>query len=129
MIHGESCIGEFVSYRNEITNDEAVCTNEANTCERAICECDAKFAREHAGKTGVFDVKYHQFYSTTNGGAMWDPANDDAACKHGGGGVHDPQCCTSDDGTGPALLYNAAIKACCSDGRIMNDVSQCSIHN
>merc|ERR1719270_824772 len=47
------------------------------TCKRALCECDAKFAREHVGQTGVFDEKYHMFWSTNNGGTMWDPANDD----------------------------------------------------
>ena len=125
MEHGDSCIGEFTRYRYGITNGEAVCRNRPNTCERALCECDAKFAREHVGQTGVFDEKYHMFWSTNNGGTMWDPANDDAACPRGGGGVYDPQCCAPEDGTGPALLYNAASKACCADGRVVTDASQC----
>ena len=125
MEYGDSCIGEFTRYRYGITNGEAVCRNRPNTCERALCECDAKFAREHVGQTGVFDEKYHMFWSTNNGGTMWDPANDDAACPRGGGGVYDPQCCAPEDGTGPALLYNAATKACCADGRVVTDASQC----
>ena len=120
MIHGDLCISEFISYLLEFTNGEPVCGDQAGTCQRALCECDAKFAREHAGQTGVFDIKYHKFYSTT-----WDPVNDDAACPRGGGGVRDPQCCTPKDGTGPALLYNAAIKDCCSDGRVVNHGSLC----
>lgn len=120
MIHGDLCISEFISYTLEYTNGEPVCGDQAGTCKRALCECDAEFAREHAGQTGVFDVKYHKFYSTT-----WDPVNDDAACPRGGGGVRDPQCCTPKDGTGPALLYNAVIKDCCSDGRVVNHGSLC----
>ena len=125
MEHGDSCIGEFTQYRYGITNGDAVCKDRAGTCKRALCECDAKFAREHVGQTGVFDEKYHMFWSTNNGGTMWDPANDDAACPRGGGGVYDPQCCVDDAGEGPALLYNAATKACCSDGRVVQDASAC----
>ena len=98
-----------------------ICVNQASTCERrALCECDAKFAREHAGRTGVFDVKYHIFYST-----QWDTVNDVAACPRGGGGVRHPYCCITEDGTGPTPLYNAAIKACCFDGHVVNHVSLC----
>ena len=127
MKHGDSCIAEYVRYNYGISNGEAVCEDRENTCERAICECDAKFAREHVGQTGVFDEKYHMFLSTINGGTMWDPVDDDAACSHGGGGggVNNPQCCAPEDGTGPAILYNAATKACCSDGRVVTDASQC----
>jgi len=125
MQHGDSCIGEFTRYRLRYDNGEPVCKNQAGSCERALCECDAKFAREHVAQTGVFDNKYHMFWSTNNGGAMWDPANDDAACPRGGGGPYDPECCAPADGTGPALLYNAATKACCSDGRVVTDASQC----
>lgn len=125
MEHGDSCIGEFTKYRYGIVNGEAVCRDRGNTCKRSLCECDAKFAREHAGATHVFDNKYHMFWSTNNGGEMWDPANDDGACPRGGGGAYDPQCCAPEDGLGPALLYNAEAKACCSDGRVVADASQC----
>jgi len=125
MEHGDSCIGEFTRYRFGYTNGEPVCKNRANTCERALCECDAKFAREHVAQTGVFDEKYHMFWSTNNGGAMWDPANDNSACPRGGSGPHQPECCAPADGTGPAVLYNAATKACCNDGRVVTDASQC----
>ena len=125
MTFGDQCIGEFVKYRYGIKNGEVTCKDAGNTCDRALCECDAKFAREHVGQTGVFDEKYHMFWSTNNGGAMWDPANDSDACPRGGGGVYDPQCCIDDAGEGAALLYNAATKACCSDGRVVQDASAC----
>jgi len=125
MTYGDMCIGEFVKYRYGIKNGEVTCKDAGNTCDRALCECDAKFAREHVAQTGVFDEQYHMFWSTNNGGAMWDPANDDAACPRGGGGVYDPQCCVDDAGEGAALLYNAATKACCSDGRVVQDASAC----
>ena len=125
MTYGDMCIGEFVKYRYGIKNGEVTCKDDGNTCDRALCECDAKFAREHVAQTGVFDEQYHMFWSTNNGGAMWDPANDDAACPRGGGGVYDPQCCVDEAGEGAALLYNAATKACCSDGRVVQDASAC----
>ena len=54
---------------------------------------------------------------------MWDPANDSSQCPRNGGGVYDPQCC---GGNGiPFTLYNAARKACCSDGRVVRNVSEC----
>merc|ERR1711937_478023 len=102
MTYGDMCIGEFVKYRYGIKNGEVTCKDRPNTCKRALCECDAKFAREHVSQTGVFDEQYHMFWSTNNGGAMWDPANE-----------------------GAALLYNAATKACCSDGRVVQDASAC----
>ena len=127
MNHGNQCESVILSsplYNYEITNDEAVCKDPAGSCGRAICECDAKFAREHVGHIGVFDEKY-QIYGA-NGEFLWSPVSDDATCSPGGGGgVYDPECCTHEDGTGPALLFNAASKACCSDGRVVIDASKC----
>ena len=33
----------------------------------------------------VFDRQYHMFWSTNDGGEMWDPQNDPNACPTGGG--------------------------------------------
>jgi hypothetical protein len=93
MEFGEMCIGEFVKYKYGYKNGDAVCRDDAGTCDRALCECDAKFAREHVGSKDVFDVKYHMFWSTTNNYPMWDPKNDSSACPTGGAGAYDPQCC------------------------------------
>lgn len=56
--HGDMCIGEFVSYRrprtttilNELGVEEThkVCRDSPDTCERALCECDLQFAKDHA---------------------------------------------------------------------------------
>merc|ERR1711990_1187242 len=59
MEFGEMCIGEFVKYKYAYKNDEVTCRDNAGRCARALCECDAKFAREHAGSNHVFDIKYH----------------------------------------------------------------------
>jgi len=56
--HGDMCIGEFISYRRPrtrtILNDlgveetHKVCRDTPDTCERALCECDLQFAKDHA---------------------------------------------------------------------------------
>jgi len=126
MKHGDSCIGEFVKYRYGYTNGQAVCKDKGNSCKRDLCECDAMFARKHVGKTDVFDNKYHMFWSTSHGHAMWDPKSDPAShCPRGGNGVYEPECCRPKNGNGPAVLYNSANKVCCNDGRVLGDVSQC----
>jgi hypothetical protein len=126
MKHGDSCIGEFVKYRYGYKNGEAVCNDKANSCKRDLCECDAMFARKHVSKTHVFDSQYHMFWSTNNGGTMWDPKSDPAGhCPRGGGAQYIPECCQPKNGDGPAVLYNSATKACCNDGRVVKDVNQC----
>jgi len=131
MEYGDLCIGELVQYQYGITdiygNEEVYCKDGKNTCDRAICECDAKFAREHQPVTSVFDNKYHMFWSTNNGGVMWDPENNPDACPRGHGGGHglpnQPECC---GGYGkPYILYNANRKVCCADGRVANEATGC----
>ena len=56
MTHGEMCIGEFVKYRYGYRNGEAVCKDDAGSCGRSLCECDAMFARTHAPVTDHFKV-------------------------------------------------------------------------
>ena len=55
--HGEMCIGEFIAYRRPRTKvlvvdgveeTHKVCRDTPNTCERALCECDLQFAKDHA---------------------------------------------------------------------------------
>ena len=123
MEFGDGCIGEFVKYKYGINNGEVKCRDRANTCDRALCECDAKFAREHNGAKGVYTDKYHMFWSTSEGYDMWDPENDPAACPRDGSGPYEPECCGGGDG--PFVLYNAARKACCADGRVVADAAQC----
>merc|ERR1719454_1426071 len=49
---GDNCISEFRRYR--YTKPEGVqCTDNAGTCLRALCECDATFAEDHAKYTHV----------------------------------------------------------------------------
>lgn len=123
MKHGEMCIGEFVKYRYGYRQGEVQCRDGEDTCDRALCECDAMFAKAHVAKKDVFDVKYHMFWSTSEGYEMWDPENDPAACPRNGGGPYEPECCGG--GAKPYVLYNAARKAFCDDGRVVADVAQC----
>jgi len=125
--HGDTCIGEFIKYKYGYNNNEVKCRNNAGTCERDLCECDAMFARQHVAKKDVFDVQYHMFWSTNDGGEMWDPKNDPDACPRGGGGPYTPECCQAADNSSPFILYNSDTKTCCSDGRVIAglDSSQC----
>jgi len=123
MTHGDTCIGEFVKYKYGVNSGDVKCRDQPDTCKRALCECDAKFAREHNAAKDVFDMQYHMFWSTSNGYQMWDPANDAAACPRHGNGVYEPACCGG-SGT-PFTLYNGARKACCADGRVVRDANDC----
>ena len=42
---GEMCIGEFVRYGMEMVNGYPVCDDAGDSCGRALCECDKKFAQ------------------------------------------------------------------------------------
>lgn len=120
--YGDACIGELVQYQYGHTNKNGLkCQDDANTCERALCECDAQFARDHAKAEEVFDLKYHSFYASENGGS-W-VARDE--CPQSGGAPHDPQCCTNSDSTKPFQIYNAHQKECCANGSI-SPKGQCS---
>ena len=51
---GEMCIGEFVRYGMDMVNGYPVCNDNGDTCGRALCECDKKFAQgKHLGFLGV----------------------------------------------------------------------------
>lgn len=123
MTHGDTCIGEFVQYKYGYRQGEVQCRDRANTCDRALCECDAQFAKAHNAVKDVFTNEYHMFWSTSEGYPMWDPENDNSQCPRGGNGPYTPECCGG-NGT-PFVLFNAEKKSCCSDGRVVNDVSQC----
>merc|ERR1712176_730368 len=58
MEFGDQCIGEFVKYRYGVKNNEVECRDRVNTCERALCECDARFAHDHVAKKDVFDRQF-----------------------------------------------------------------------
>ena len=80
MTYGDQCINDFIEYSYGLGQDEIVCRDDPNSCDRAICECDAMFARHHVGATGAFDSKYHMFLSVQG----WDPVNDSSACPTSG---------------------------------------------
>lgn len=113
--HGDTCIGEFVRYKYGETNngDDKFCKNDPGTCDRALCECDLAFAKDHVGVTQVFNTDYHLFWSTLPNG--WDPKDN---CPRGGSGPYDPQCCGAPDSA--YVLFNAASKKCCA-GKVQKD--------
>jgi len=107
MTHGEMCIGEFVRYNFRIGNNGPVCRNNAGSCERALCECDKQFAKNHVAVKDVYNEDYHMFWGT----AGFDAKN--GGCVSNPGPRADPQCCNNP--SGPYTLYNANTKQCCSN--------------
>merc|ERR1712113_1208124 len=72
---------------------------------------------QHNKNTDSYQDKYHTFYSSQNGGAAWDAREN---CPRGGGAqrsTYQPQCCTNSESTSPFVLYNAAIRVCCPNGK------------
>lgn len=124
MEHGDTCIGEFTRYRYGLTNGQAKCKDDAGTCKRSLCECDAMFARAHVGAKDVFDNKYHMFWAAGAGHPAWEPEEEQNCPRHGSGPV-DPQCCQAQTQDGPFKLYNAHNKKCCADGRVVGSQQDC----
>jgi len=119
LTYGEMCIGEFVRYKMKITNGNVQCRDQADTCGRALCECDHLLARKHVAKKDVFDSRYHMFWSTNEGGEMWNPVEDPHYyCPSNGGGPYTPECCQNEAKTSPFVIYNAETKKCCPDGTV-----------
>jgi len=113
---GKECIQESTEYSFISGPGSIQCTDEQNTCKRALCECDAKFANQHARHADSFDPTKHAFESD------WDPESSCPASS--GGGSNDPQCCSNSDKTSPFILYNALHKECCYDGQV-RPIGQC----
>jgi len=113
MKHGDTCIGEFVKYSFSIKSfkkGNGMCQDDADSCGRHLCECDAMFAQEHVSKKDVFDEDYHLFWSKRPNG--WEPKDN---CPKGGNGPYIPECCVTP--TGPAFLYNS-VSHQCLDGTV-----------
>lgn len=108
MEFGKDCIGEMVKYNWKSINGEVVCTDDAGTCKRNLCECDLDYAKKIPGVINVFDNNYHLFWST-NG---WKPETD---CKRTPG-TSQPECCQVNDG--PFKIFNTLKQECCQDGSI-----------
>jgi len=106
MKFGPQCVGELVRYKWKKTRkNEIQCTDEPNTCERALCECDNKYTSEIPAARDVFDDKYHMFWGN------WDYTDADNCVRTPG--ISEPECCGADDG--PMVLFNSLNKECCLD--------------
>ena len=56
MTYGNECIPEFHRYRYGLDEQGTMqCKEEANTCERALCECDMHFAKERSLSFAYFN--------------------------------------------------------------------------
>lgn len=107
---GQECLGEFYSYGYTNDNTQTVCTDDANSCKRSLCECDRKFAIDHFAASAVYTDDYHRF---------WGNFDSETQCIPTPGGATDPQCCTNSDYTSPFILYNSYNKECCTSGEVL----------
>ena len=113
--HGEHCIGERIMYNFKLRKDNQIsCLNSADSCSRAICECDSAFAFDHKLHADVFDMKYHLFWSDFG----WEPRE---KCSSLDGRMDiphiesaDPNCCGGQSNA--ATLFNPIKQDCCKNG-------------
>lgn len=110
---GEMCIGEFVEYNFNISKQK--CRDDAGTCGRKLCECDAAFARNHVAAKDVWNNDYHLFWTTTG-------FDTETSCVPNSGGATDPRCCSTP--TSAASIFNALTKECCANGSV-KPLGQC----
>ena len=68
---GEECIGEFVEYNFEKKQKGVVCTDEANSCKRMVCECDLQFAKGIKTAMKSYDRSNHRFYGFDSEGSKY----------------------------------------------------------
>ena len=117
---GNTCLSELVTYTHKTMNSEINCTNDANTCARAICECDLAFAKAHAQVASNYKVQYSfwfgSFDSTDPDNCLSDPNNYIVPTMMPI--PADWQCCTNSDTTKSFHLYNANTQKCCTDGSL-----------
>ena len=59
--YGSSCISELQEYSYTKENGFVQCTDPADSCQRAICECTTLFAAEHAAVEDVSNGFLHYF--------------------------------------------------------------------
>lgn len=112
IVHGDAC--ENSTYNYTVKGDQLTCTDSADTCQRSLCECDAKFAKDHMKTKDVFDPLFQTFYASPDGKEMWHAR--EKCPRSGTRGLYNPQCCTNSDKTSPYVLYNAALRVCCPNG-------------
>ena len=60
--YGSECIGEMIWYNFEILN-EPICTDSAGTCERALCECDKEFAKDHGEQAEIYNPDFSHIFA------------------------------------------------------------------
>merc|ERR1719209_2084968 len=71
LTFGETCIGEMIEYTFKIQPEGIRCKDNANSCERALCECDKRFALDHMAVKDQYSDQFHSFFSSHHGMDEW----------------------------------------------------------
>ena len=113
------CLSELVTYTHKTLNSEKYCTNDANTCGRAICECDLAFAKAHAQVASAVQIQYSFWFGSFD----WTDQDNCSTNNYVEPFTMMPipadwQCCTNSDTTKSFFLYNANTQKCCTDGSL-----------
>jgi len=129
--HGDSCLPEMVKYTWKTVLNVPTCLNPTNSCDRALCECDKKFAKEHAEQKDIYDDKFHLFWSP---GLEWDPIAKGSCPKvprpdnnnggKGGNSNHSQIKCCGGEGN-PFVHYDARQRMCCDNGKTSDNAVGC----
>ena len=116
----DSCLSDNVSYMYmyDTLKAEVYCTNDADTCERATCECDVAFAKALLAVKHVYDEKYHHYYGNFDATENCLSGSGPAGPGSAGPGSADKKCCNNADKSTSFKLYNSNNQKCCSDGSI-----------
>ena len=113
---GDGCLSDYVRYSYGTSNGMAYCTNDANTCERAVCECNLEFAEYHARAKDIFNENYHSPTEGTYGN--FDPTDPLHCVSVPGSNAADMQCCNNADVSRSFKWFNANKYQCCPNGFI-----------
>ena len=112
---GDRCLGDNVQYSNAVgwnsSKFESFCTfHDADTCERAICECDKAFFNALFAVKESYNQQYHTFYGNFD-------STDQANCPSSFSSSN-KNCCNNADKSTSFKFYNANKQQCCNDGSL-----------
>ena len=120
------CLSDNVAYMHMYNTSKAepYCTNDADTCERATCECDVAFAKAQLAVKNTYNEQYHHsfgnFDPTDQANCPFGPSLSSGSSSSPGSGSSsaDKKCCNNADKSTNFKLYNANKQQCCSDGSL-----------
>merc|ERR1712157_165229 len=115
--HGDQCIGEIVKYgwKYEQKTKSFKVQQAADTCEADLFQCDLKLAQDTFEVKEVYNIDYHAFWSTLDGGF---DNRDEANCPSNGGTPVAHECCGGNNN--PYWWMNKNTHTCVDNKPVAN---------